>query len=65
MSWFKEQLVNDPSTFETLILLASCLKFDVLCCSGYEVNGCLFYTKSRDAKSTMQNSGATLEVEVV
>jgi len=41
----------------------SCLKFDVLCCYGYEVNGCLFYTKSQDDMSTMQNSGVTLEVD--
>jgi len=55
--------MNDPSTSETLIWLANGLKFDVLCCSGYEVNGCFSYTKSRDDKSTMQNSGITLEVE--
>jgi len=55
--------MNDPSASGTLTWLANGLKFDVLCCSGYEVNGCLFYTKSRDDKSTMQNSGVTLQAE--
>ncbi|XP_068466379.1 uncharacterized protein [Phaseolus vulgaris] len=63
MSWFKQQIMNDPSASETLTWLANGLKFDVLCCSGYEVNGCLFYTKSRDDRSTVQNSGVTLEAE--
>jgi len=63
MSWFKQQIMNDPSASETLTWIANDLKFDVLCCSGYEVNGCLFYTKSRDDRSTMQNSRVTLEAE--
>jgi len=63
MSWFKQQIMNDPSTSETLTWLANGLKFDVLCCFGYEVNGCLFYRKSRDDRSTMQNSRVTLEAE--
>ena len=63
MSWFKQQIMNDPLTFETLTWLANDLKFDVLCCSGYEVNIFLFYTKSRDDKSTMQNNGVTLEAK--
>jgi len=54
MSWFKRQIKNDPSTSETLTWLANGLKFDVLCCSDYEVNDCLFYTKSLDHRSTMQ-----------
>jgi len=63
MSWFKQQIMNDPSTSEILTWLANSLKFHVLCCSRYEVNGCLFYTKSQDDRSTMQNSGVTLEAE--
>jgi len=42
MSWFKQQIMKDPSVSETLTYLANSLKFDVLCCSGYEVNGYLF-----------------------
>jgi len=55
--------MNDPSAYETLTWLANSLKFDVLCCSSYKVNDCLFYTKFRDDKSTMKNSGVTLEAE--
>jgi len=57
MSWFKKQIMNDLSTYETLTWFANGLKFDILCCSSYEVNVCLFYTKSRDDRSTLQNSG--------
>jgi len=46
MTWFKEQIIKDPSASETLTWLANGLKIDVLCCSGYEINGTLFYTKS-------------------
>ena len=43
--------------------LANGLKFDVICCTGYELNNCTFYTKSLDDKSTVQNNGVNLEVE--
>jgi len=43
--------------------LANGLKFDVICCTGYEINICTFYTKSLDDKSTIQNSGVSLEAE--
>jgi len=61
MPWFKKQIMNDPSISRTLTWLANSLKFDVLCCSSYEVNSYLFYTKSEDDKSKMHNSGVTLE----
>ena len=34
-----------------------------MCCTGYEVNNCTFYTKTLDDKSTVQNSGVSLEAE--
>jgi len=40
--------IKDPSASKILTWLANGLKFDVLCCSGYEINGTLFYTKSQD-----------------
>jgi len=61
MTWFKEQIIKNPFASETLTWLANGLKFDVLCCSGYEINETLFYTKSQDDKSTVQNSEVTLE----
>jgi len=63
MTWFKEQIIKDLFASETLTWLANGLKFDVLCCSVYEINGTLFYTKSQNDKSTVQNSRVTLEAE--
>ena len=50
-------------TSETLTLLPVGLKFDVISCTGYEVNNCIFYTKSMYEKSTIQNCGVTFEAE--
>ena len=61
--WFKQQIMNDPSTSKTLTWLANGLKFDVLCCFACEVNNFLFYTKSRDDKSIVQNSEVILEAK--
>jgi len=61
MSWFREQIIKDSSASETLTWLANGLKFEVFCCSSYEINGTLFYTKSQDDKSIVQNSRVTLE----
>jgi len=63
MSWFKDEVVKDSNVSETLTWLAIGLKFDVISCTGYEVNNCIFYTKSMDEKCTVQNSGIILEVE--
>ena len=43
--------------------LANGLKFDVIYCTGYEINNCTFSTKSLDDKSIVQNSGVSLETE--
>jgi len=37
--------------------------FDVITWSAYDINKFSFYTNTEDQKSTMQNSGVTLEVE--
>jgi len=63
MPWFKDEVLKDSTTSETLTWLVAGLKFDVISCKAYEVNNCIFYTKSMDEKSTFQNSGVTLEVE--
>jgi len=63
MPWFKNEVLKDSTASETLTWLAVGLKFDVISCTGYEVNNCIFYTKSMDEKSTIQNSGVTLKVE--
>jgi len=63
MPWFKSEVLKDSQCSETLMWLANGLKFDVICCIGYEINNCTFYTKSLDDKSTVQNSGVSLEAE--
>ena len=63
MPWFKDEVFKDSTESETLTWLAAGLKFDVISCTAYEVNNCIFYTKSMDEKSTVQNSGVTLEAE--
>ena len=63
MPWFKYEVLKDSQCFETLMWLANGLKFDVICCTCYEINNCTFYTKSLDDKSTAQNNGVSLEAE--
>ena len=63
MPWFKDEVFKDSTASETLTWLAAGLKFDVISCTAYEVNNSIFYTKSLDEKSTIQNSGVTLKVE--
>jgi len=61
--WFKDEVLKDSTTSESLTWLVAELNFDVISCTTYEVNNCIFYTKSMDEKSTVQNSGVTLEAE--
>ena len=37
--------------------------WNLMSSTGYEINNCTFYTKSLDDKSTVQNSGVSLEAE--
>ncbi|KAL3637653.1 hypothetical protein CASFOL_018524 [Castilleja foliolosa] len=62
-SWFKDHVQNEDSTTELIGWLVNGPNFDVLFWQGYDINGYSFYTKDRDDKSTMQNSGVTLESE--
>ncbi|KAL3654673.1 hypothetical protein CASFOL_001408 [Castilleja foliolosa] len=64
-SWFKDHVQNDDSTSELIRWLASGPNFDVLFWQGYDINGYSFYTKDRDDKSTVQNSGVTIESESI
>jgi len=65
MPWFKDEVLKDSTASETLTWLVVGLKYDVISCKAYEVNNCIFYTKSMDEKSTVQNSGVTLEAELM
>ncbi|KAL3653958.1 hypothetical protein CASFOL_003639 [Castilleja foliolosa] len=64
-SWFKDHVQNDDSSSELIGWLASGPNFDVLFWQGYDINGYSFYTKDRDDKSTVQNSGVTIESESI
>jgi len=46
-----------------LKLLARGPNFDDITWSGYDINKLSFYTNTENQKSTMQNSGVTLEAE--
>jgi len=63
MHWFKYEIFKDSQSFETLMWLENGLRFDVVRCIDYEINNCIFYTKSLDDKSTILNIGVNLEVE--
>jgi len=63
MPWFKDVVLKDSMASETLTWSATGLKFDVISCKAYEVNNCIFYMKSMDEKSIVQNSSITLEAE--
>jgi len=63
MPWFKDEVLKDSTTLKTLTWLAAKLKFDVISCTAYEENNCIFYTKSMDENSTIKNSGVNLEVD--
>jgi len=48
MPWFKDEMLKASTATKTLTWLVVGLKFDVISCTGYEVNNCIFYTKSMD-----------------
>ncbi|CAA0805905.1 Unknown protein [Striga hermonthica] len=63
ISWFKNEVANCPSASNTVSWLAAGPNFDIISWRGYDINGYSFYTKERDEKSTMQNSGVSVEAE--
>jgi len=44
MPWFKSEVWKDSQYSKILMWLANGLKFDVICCTSYEINNCTFYT---------------------
>ncbi|XP_006590121.1 uncharacterized protein [Glycine max] len=63
VNWFRQCIFADATTSETLRLLALGPNLNVPTWQGYDINGYAFYTKSQDARSTMQNSGVSVEGE--
>ncbi|CAA0810941.1 Unknown protein [Striga hermonthica] len=63
--WFKNEVGNDNLASETVSWLALGPNSDVITWRGYDINGYSFYTKERDDKSTMQNSGVSLVADSI
>jgi len=63
LKWFKDKISQEDCDVDELKWLARGPKFYVITWSGYDINKFYFYTNTEDRKSTMQNSGVTLEAE--
>ena len=63
LDWFNERIPKDHSASETIKWLSFMLKFNVITWTAYDIGHYTFYTKSKDDRSTMQNSGVMVEVE--
>lgn len=58
-AWFKEQLQNGRIT-KALTWYATGLSFIVTTYQGYDINENMFYTRTQDSKSMLQNSGVCM-----
>ncbi|CAI8603650.1 unnamed protein product [Vicia faba] len=70
IQWFKDHIYSKfdldlASIIERLRCLAYGLSLLVFSYSAYTINGCTFYTKEQDDKSTVQNSGVTVVAEAM
>ena len=63
INWFKEIILGDDSASKTSRLLVVGPNLNVPTWKGYDINNYSFYTKSQDGKSSMQNSGVSLEAD--
>jgi len=63
INWFKETIFSDNSASKTLRLLVVGPNLNVLIWKGYDINNYSFFSKSQDDKSSMQNSGVSLEAD--
>ena len=65
LSWFKKKVYATPNVYETLLRLARGPNTDVITYGGYYTNNHYFYSKMENDKSSVQNSGVTLQAESV
>jgi len=63
IKWFRQTIFDDDSASRTLRLLAIGPNLNVPTWKGYDINNYSFYTKSQDDKSSVQNSGVTVDVD--
>ncbi|XP_074277101.1 uncharacterized protein LOC141600753 [Silene latifolia] len=69
-AWFKGRVIEDLQKYPDYIssrLRRLCFGPNTYASSysGYAINGCTFYTREQDDKSTMQNSGVSVEAEAM
>ncbi|CAK8570711.1 unnamed protein product [Lathyrus sativus] len=63
IDWFNKSVSNDRSASEILKWLLYEPKFCVITWTAYDIGHYTFYIKSKDDRSTMQNSGVMVEDE--
>ena len=61
INWFRKTIFANDSASKKLRLLVVGPNLNVLTWKGYDIKNYSFYTKSQDDKSTMQNSGVTVD----
>ena len=61
ISWFRQTIFADDSASDTLRLLVVGPNMNVPTWKGYDINQYSFYTKSQDDKSSVQNSGVSVD----
>ena len=63
IKWFRQTIFDNNSASRILRLLAIGPNLNVPTWKGYDINNYSFYTKSRDDKNFVQNSGVTVDVD--
>ncbi|XP_058784274.1 uncharacterized protein LOC131659049 [Vicia villosa] len=61
--WFKEKIAGDDSASKTIKWLSYEPKCNIITWSEYDINKTSFYRKSKDDRSTTQNSGVMILAE--
>ena len=63
INWFRQTIFIDNSVSRRLTLLAIGPNLNVPTWKGYDINNYSFYTKSQDDKSSVQNSGVSVDAD--
>ena len=61
INWFRQTIFADENASKTLRLLVVGPNLNVPTWKGYDINHYSFYTKSQDEKSSVQNSGVSVD----
>ena len=64
LSWFKKTIYAIPNVSKTLLRLAHEPNTDVIAYGRFYINNYCFYSKMKDEKSRVQNSGVTLKLKL-